>query len=157
EEDGTIPIRKVGHKAFGGAMVAAGGAGAVSGAGLGLIGKAKELFQKAFVAEGMQHIQIVEALPLPIFGVGFISAFFQTLDGPIGGGAQEFVIVPKLHGEPTRGALGKDALKKSEFAPMVEFRVLAKMGFEKQVQRAVQRCVQERDDHGIGVGDTVPI
>jgi len=92
----------------------------------------------------MQHIQIVEALPLPVFGVGFIGAFFQALDGAIGGGAQEFVIILELRWEPPRGALGKDALQKSQFAPMVELRVLAKMGFEDEIERAVQRCVQER-------------
>src|SRR5271165_6223557 len=88
EEDGTIPIREIGYKAFGRAMVAAGGAGAEGGTGLRLVGKAKEFLQKALAAEGMQHIQIVEALPLPVFGVGLVGAFFQTLDGAIGGGAQ---------------------------------------------------------------------
>ena len=73
----------------------------------------------------MKHFERVKAFPRPVFDSGRLRVLLEMLDGLIGGGRQQFVVVFVGSREPRSRALRENTLKKRSAAPLIKFGVVA--------------------------------
>ena len=157
QHEGIVPVAGVGDEAHGGAVMAGGCARTECGAPLRLAGDAEKLFEPAFAAEWVEHFERIEALPGPVFDFWRARVFFELLDGFVGGGNKEFVIILVARREPGGRAFSENALEESSAAPLVEIGVSAESGLQDEFEGCPASGFKKRDGDGIRVGDSVPI
>ena len=139
QKNGLVPIREIGYETLGRPVMTGSGTRTERGAGLGLIGKAQQFLQEALLANGVQHVEVVESFPRPVFRVGIFGSFFQMLYRFVRCGGEQFVVTPKLRRQPAGGTFGQNTLQERNFSPVIELGSFPDLRFENQIKRSIER------------------
>src|SRR6266446_6569007 len=111
EQDGLVPVGRISDESHCRAVVLQGSShNAVFSSRLRFARDAEKAFQRALVADGMQHVQRSEPAPGPVFDALALALFGESGNDTIGSRGEQFVIALIGGRKPLRRAVGQNSL-----------------------------------------------